>query len=87
MPPYALLIQKDADEWCVLKIAWEHDENMYSIEASNVRHPLSQNCVGNPVPLKSLFWLRAQRIREIHVPKTVASIPMAHTAGTCLAES
>jgi len=81
--------RRTLDEWCVPKIAWEHDENMYSIEASNVRHPLVKNCVGNPVLLKKPVLVTGSNAsgKSTYLKTVALNTLMAHTAGTCLAES
>lgn len=81
--------RKTLEKWCVPKIEWEHDQGINSINAFNVRHPMVKNCVGNPVLLnKPVLITGSNASGKSTYLKTVAiNTLMAHTIGTCLAES
>lgn len=81
--------RKTLEEWCVPVIEWGEAPRTESIVARNVRHPLVKNCVGNPVLLdKPVLITGSNASGKSTYLKTVAiNTLMAHTIGTCLAES
>jgi len=81
--------RKTLEEWCVPKIAWEHDQSMHSIDALNVRHPMVKNCVGNPVLLKKPVLVTGSNAsgKSTYLKTVAINTLLAHTTGTCLAES
>lgn len=81
--------RKTLEKWCVPKIEWEHDQGINSISAYNVRHPMVKNCVGNPVLLKKPVLITGSNAsgKSTYLKTVAINTLMAHTIGTCLAES
>jgi len=81
--------RKTLDGWCVPDIRWDHDDGMPGIDASNVRHPMVKNCVGNPVLLKNPVLVTGSNAsgKSTYLKTVAINTLLAHTAGTCLAEN
>lgn len=81
--------RKTLDEWCVPTVTWENDPGMDSIHALNVRHPMIKNCIGNPVVLNKPVLITGSNAsgKSTYLKTVGINTLMAHTIGTCLAES
>lgn len=77
------------ENWCVPGIEWENDGDACIINAKEVRHPLIRDCVPNPVMLKKPLLITGSNAsgKSTYLKTVAINTLMAHTIGTCLAES